>query len=144
MSSPAQCWLQIWICFLKSSFGLKWFWIYSVDRMMLFKNDKWDLVGNHDTLKVRNTLSYHLFNHAPAVYRAYWLAKATWQACDLTTRQCQIPAWLTHWGRDKMAANFLTTFSNAFSWMKIYEFRLRFHWSLFPRVQLTIFQHWFR
>ena len=51
---------------------------------------------------------------------------------------------LTHWGQDKMAANFLTTFSNTFSWMKIYEFRLRFHWSLFPRVQLTIFQHWFR
>ena len=37
-----------------------------------------------------------------------------------------------------------TTFSNAFSWMKIYEFRLRFHWNLFLRVQLTIFQHWFR
>ena len=27
----------------------------------------------------------------------------------------------------KMAANFLTTFSNAFSLMKMYEFRLRFH-----------------
>ena len=26
----------------------------------------------------------------------------------------------------------------------MYTFRLRFHWSLFPRVQLTIFQHWFR
>ena len=24
------------------------------------------------------------------------------------------------------------------------SFRLRFHWSLFPRVKLTIFQHWFR
>ena len=24
------------------------------------------------------------------------------------------------------------------------EFRLKFHWSLFLRVQLTIFQHWFR
>ena len=45
---------------------------------------------------------------------------------------------LTHWGRDKMAAIFQTTFSNAFSWMKIFKFRLRFHWSLFPRVQLTI------
>ena len=47
---------------------------------------------------------------------------------------------LTHWGRDKMAAIFQTTFS----WMKIYEFRSKFHWSLFLRVQLTIFQHWFR
>ena len=51
---------------------------------------------------------------------------------------------LTHWGRDKMAAIFQTTIWNAFSWMKMYEFRLRFHWRLFPGVQLTISQHWFR
>ena len=51
---------------------------------------------------------------------------------------------LTDWGRDKMVAIFQTTFSNASYWMKLYKFRLRFHWSLFPRVQLTIFQHWFR
>ena len=44
---------------------------------------------------------------------------------------------LTHWGRDKMDANSQTTFSSAFSWMKIFEFRLKFHWSLFLRVQLT-------
>ena len=47
---------------------------------------------------------------------------------------------LTHWGRDKMAAIFQTTFSNAFSWMKMYKFRIKFHWSLFPRFQSTIFQ----
>ena len=51
---------------------------------------------------------------------------------------------LTHSGRDNMAAIFQTKFWNAFSLMKIYEFRLRFHWSLFPRVQLTIFQQWYR
>ena len=51
---------------------------------------------------------------------------------------------LTHWGRDKMATIFQTTISNAFSWMKMYEFWLIFHWSLFLRVQLTFFQHWFR
>ena len=43
------------------------------------------------------------------------------------------------WGQDKM-----TTLSNTFSWMKMLEFRLRFHWSLLSRVQLTVFQHWFR
>ena len=48
--------------------------------------------------------------------------------------------WLTHWGRDKMAAISKTTFSNAFLWMKIYEFRLRFQWRLFLRFELTIFQ----
>ena len=50
----------------------------------------------------------------------------------------------THWGRDKMAAIFQRTFSNAFSSTKMHEFQLRFHWSLFMKVQLTIFQHWFR
>ena len=50
---------------------------------------------------------------------------------------------LTHWGRDQIDAISQTIFSNAFSWMKVFKFRLRFHWSLFLRVQLTIFQHWF-
>ena len=34
-----------------------------------------------------------------------------------------------------------------FKWVfliKMYEFRLGFHWSLFLRFELTIFQHWFR
>ena len=39
---------------------------------------------------------------------------------------------VTHWGRYKMTAIYQTTFSNAFSWMKMYKFRLRFQWSLFP------------
>ena len=38
---------------------------------------------------------------------------------------------LTHWGRDKMDDISQTTF----------EFRLKFHWSLFLRVQLTIFHY---
>ena len=49
-----------------------------------------------------------------------------------------------HWGRDKMVAVSQTMFSNAFSWMKMYEFRLKFQWSLFLRFQLIIFTHWFR
>ena len=31
-----------------------------------------------------------------------------------------------HWGRDKMAADFLTTFSNAFPWMKTFDFQIQF------------------
>ena len=37
-----------------------------------------------------------------------------------------------------------TTFSSAFSWIKKSEFRLRSHWNLFLRLELTIFHHWFR
>ena len=51
---------------------------------------------------------------------------------------------LTHWGRDKMADIFQTTYSKAFSWMKKVWFRLKFHWGLFLWVRLTISQHWFR
>ena len=51
---------------------------------------------------------------------------------------------LTRWRRDRMTANSQMTFSNAFFWMKLHEFQSRIHWSLFPRVQLIIFQHWFR
>ena len=53
------------------------------------------------------------------------------------------PTGLTHSGRDKWP-RFPDDFLNAFSWMKMNSFRLRFHWSLFPRVQLTIFHPWFR
>ena len=41
---------------------------------------------------------------------------------------------LTHWGRDKVDAISQTTSSSAFSWMKMFELRLKFHWSLFLRV----------
>ena len=41
---------------------------------------------------------------------------------------------LTHWGRDKMDAISQTLFANEFSRMKMYEYRLKFHWSLFLRA----------
>ena len=47
-------------------------------------------------------------------------------------------------GPRQMAAISQTTPSNTFSWMRMLEFRLKFHWSLFLMVQLTIFHHWFR
>ena len=51
---------------------------------------------------------------------------------------------LTHVPMDKMAAISQEIFSDAFSGMKSSVFWLKFHWSLFRRVQLTISQHWFR
>ena len=44
---------------------------------------------------------------------------------------------LRHWRRDKIAAIFNTTFINGFSWMKMYKFRIRFHWSLFLWAKLV-------
>ena len=51
---------------------------------------------------------------------------------------------LTHWGRDEMDNISPTTLQNVFSSMKMFEFRLKYRFSLFLSVQLTIFQHWFR
>ena len=48
------------------------------------------------------------------------------------------------WGQDQIDAMSQTIHSNAFSRMKMNEFRLGFHWSLFLGLELTIFQHWFR
>ena len=51
---------------------------------------------------------------------------------------------LTHWGIDKMVDISQMTFSIAFSWIEMYAFHSRFHRSLFLRIQLRIFQRWFR
>ena len=56
-------------------------------------------------------------------------------------REMMLLSWareLTHWGRDKMAAIFETTFLYAFSCMKMNDFQLKFHRSLLLRFQLTI------
>ena len=42
-----------------------------------------------------------------------------------------------HWGQDKIVAISQAIFSNAFSWMKMYEFRLRFDWNFVPGVQIN-------
>ena len=60
-------------------------------------------------------------------------------ACEISFFIC-----LIHLPLDKMSAISQTIFSNALSWMKMYEFQLKFHWSLFLKVQLIILQHWFR
>ena len=67
--------------------------------------------------------------------RSWW---RSWMHHCITKRQ-----GLTHWGRNKMDAISQTIFSTAFLWLKMFEFRLKFHWNLFLGVQLTIFQHWF-
>ena len=49
---------------------------------------------------------------------------------------------LTRWGRDKMAAIFPDDIFKCIFLMTEYGFRIKFHWSLLLRVQLTISQHW--
>ena len=65
------------------------------------------------------------------------VSSAKWQPFCLGLNE------LTHWGPDKMDTS-LQTFWNSSSSKKLYVFWFKFHWNTFPRVQLTIRQHWFR
>ena len=57
---------------------------------------------------------------------------------DAKRKQSPFQRW------DKMDPIFQMIFSNAFSSVKKFEFPLIFHRSLFPSVELTISQYWFR
>ena len=71
------------------------------------------------------------------VLEDYWLTgtpnhhidKLSYWPIITTVLDLELTSSLTHWGRDKMDAISQTTLSNAFSWMKMLEFRLTFHWS---------------
>ena len=88
--------------------------------------------------KIRQLILYHIFSISHTYDSAVELC---FMFVLWVTGGC---IWLTHLGRDKMDAISQTITSSAFSCMKIFEFLLKFHWSLLVRVQLTIFDHWFR
>ena len=135
-----QCWLVI------SEVLTRFYLILSYPYQPSFAAENYSQHANADN-KTQNETNKNSECHAS------WKRKTTKSYGTTTSRvnDCINPlalgrydSNLTQWGRDKMADIFQTTISNAFSWMKMYEFWLRFHWTLFPRVRLTISQHWFR
>ena len=85
----------------------------------------WCVLCKYSECVLTNSISY-----ASLLYYVTPLCGSYYTLCCLI---------LTHWGRDEMNNISQTTFSTAFSWMKMFEFRLKFHWRLFLWVQLTIF-----
>ena len=55
-----------------------------------------------------------------------------------------ISDWLDTLRPRQKADVFHTTFSAAFSWMKMFEIWIQFDWSSFLKIQMTMIQHWFR
>ena len=51
-----------------------------------------------------------------------------WQHFSIFLASKSVQKELTHWGRDKMDAISQTPFSSEFSWMKMFDFRSKFHW----------------
>ena len=84
-----------------------------------------------DTLYPEIILCMHTANEKQCYnVMSHWLATYT----------KMVPKYLiftTNWGWDRMIANLQMTFRNSFSgWFK-------FHWNLFPMIQLLIIQNWF-
>ena len=106
----------------------------------------WSEFSNFLVKRFPFDLNFPKRNLGPLDNKSAWFQVLAWhQRCDnsllepMMAYTAYLIEWvmdstLTHWGRDKMAAIFQKTFSNAFSSMKMNKFRLRFHWSLFPRV----------
>ena len=97
----------------------------------------------HKKCAVKNTC-IHLNSVFSSLFRLSAKRTALVALCKRKTRRLwnfkKLLAYLTsltHWGRDEMNNISQTTFSNAFSSMKMFEFRLKFHWSLFPRVPIN-------
>ena len=67
----------------------------------------------------------------------FWLLNTSqhrWSWFYATTTTCFCAD--THWGRDKMVLITQSIFSSAFSWTKMYEYCLRFHWNFSPKVRI--------
>ena len=124
-------------CCMKFEFVIFWFKFHWRVPKGSFNNSM--VLNRHQAIIWTNDGLVHWCIYGPksvisSWYRNGWVDHNNWSSLEA----------LTHWGWDKMAAISQTTFSNAFSSMKIFESWFKFHWSLFLRVQLTIFQHWFR
>ena len=84
-------------------------------------------IGNANTSPVPPWLVFSVYVLRDRFERAIdWLITFPREICNKLTKciACHNSViYFTHWGRDKMAAIFQTTFSNAFYWMKMYQFR---------------------
>ena len=91
-------------------------------------------------LFISNYISVQFTNIHGNVFQIYTKndGATSWSYCSLTIRDRYVFACSFLFGPHSP-----TKFAIAFLRSNLYEFRLKFQWSLFLKVQLTIFQHWF-
>ena len=129
---PRERWLEMfWILLIRSRYrSAHWdLWNRTIGETSFELSEKWDL---YDLFY--NPRPHSWYNHN-MVHRHLFL---------FTIDKNHLSISLAYWDRGQIAAISQTIFWNVFSWMKMYEFRLRFHWNMFLRFELTIVQHWFR
>ena len=88
---------------------------------------------------IKHLKKYYRLTECPCTPLSYECSLGSFYSEGITFFRCiawkriaiLVRAMLTHSDRNKMDAIFQTTFSDGFSWMKMYEFRLKFNWNLF-------------
>ena len=137
MNRGVSSW-NIFVCF---DYNIKSI-VTDVEPMLADVGDVETTLGRHRTADIDPTSAQHMFHciffslhHLPELLCAEIVP--TLEAAinsglvfgmvtDLLYTNMKTLFILTHWGPDKITAIFQTTFSNKFSWMQIYEFRLNF------------------
>ena len=91
----------------------------------MFHNTQYNTAIN----KMEQRLNYFELTHdAPQRASPWWVLIVIWKDLPIVYNLSK------HWGGDKMIAILQTTFSNALSWIQIYEIWIRFHWIMSPSV----------
>ena len=118
--------------------GDKWYLCLAVLRLTLPR--LWKIVVNNIFMKNRLTTkkTQQGSNHVSNSYGVFYV-----QGLIVYFIFCVMMTISTHWRRDKMAAIFQTTYSNAFSWLKMYEFLSLVVYFIFC-VMMIISTHWRR
>ena len=94
-------------------------WSYSETKFLSNLNCNGKIIGEMHTMQISQvvlTVQYMASQNMVSIGLDNGLLPFQHQALFWTI----VGLLLTHWGRDKMAAIFQMTFSNAFSWMKMY------------------------
>ena len=112
---------------------VKWWWCRcSIKRTFISSSDFWE---KDFDLKFNITIKFYW------KYQQFWsnIVWTTWTPMSAVSQKA-VNTLRPRRNEQHFAEDI---FKRIFS-MKMFEFRLKFHWSLLPRVELTIFQHWFR
>ena len=140
--------ISLWACYLEIlPYDYKYIMLSLLHIKHIKSDDKSETASNNWTFPwhgVLNTIGYHI---NPTIFYQNINTSESMVILGLSKEMLPIvnkAITLTHGGWDKMAAISQTTVSKAFSWMKTFKFEIKFLWSLFLRVQLTIIQHWLR
>ena len=94
---------------------------------------------------ISNYIPYKMCNEMSYSIQLQWFYRSEYPSMFVNTHCCTKRAKYAYPDvQCDILCLHIEAFSNGFSWTNLYEFWLKFHWSLFLGIHITIFQHWFR